>query len=249
MTISLKRSPSTSDGRTISLTTRFRGDVDPYFTGCGDDPSVLPGASGRRGGADFLVGWSTSPGSADDKNLEFQFNDWVYISGGRIQWTGGNAGDYVSFKMYAPATIVTSNAGSGNCNLSPLGGGANLVVPADGDGSHDVTDVDKIPVPAFDGNGNPNGYWNWDEPDEGRGSVSPSAVPGKGNCNLLDFDRDLVVWVARLQLIGDGSEPISPETTARKIYPPWKFRVDIHNAGASTLHCAWTMYLARKVTT
>ena len=248
----MAREPTTSDGRQILLTSRFRGDVDPYFAGCGDDPTKLtdsPPTDGRGEGMEFQLGWSTSPGSADDKNLEWQFNDWVYISGGRIRWVGGNAGDTATFKMYAPATTVTtaSPVNTGNCNLTDLGG-FNLITPAAGDGTHDVADADKVPVPAVDSEGSPNGYWDWDDPDEGRGSVT-AGTAGAAGCNLFDVSIDLVKWIVKMQLIGNGIEPISPETKARKIYPPWKFRLDLYNAGSSAIQVAWTMDLARKKTT
>lgn len=250
MSMSFKRKPQTSDGRDILMVTKFRGDVDPYFAGCGDDPTVLPGSNGRAEGPDFVDGWATVPSQAEDKSFEFQFNDWVYIAGGDIRWTGGKAGDWVDFDMYCPATVTTLNSGgTGNCNLAPQPSGYSVIVPAGGDGFNDVADSAKMPIPAYDADGKSNGYWDWDEPDEGRGTIVPNAQ-GKGNCNLLNIPVELVHWVARQQLIGDGVKNINPETKARKIYPHWKFRLKLHNAGASgPFHVAWTLDLARKKTT
>lgn len=232
--------PKTSDGRSIVLQTRFRGDIDPYFAGCGDDPATSPG---RGDGPAFVL----SSAVAGDTELVFQFNDWIYISGGDIRWGGGGPGDEATFCMFAPATTVAANAGSGNCNLVPAGG-YNVIIPAAGDGSHDVSDADKIPLPAYDSNGVPNGYWNWDGPNEGRGTVS--AAPGAdGNCNLIDIENILVVWIAKLQLVGDGIKQVRPETKARKIYPHWQFKAKLHNSGSSNLWLAWDLDLARKSTT
>ena len=236
--------PMTSDNRPIVLTSRFSGSLDPYFAGCADDPSL-----GRGKGLDFILDWTSAPGSPDDKVADWSFNDWVKVAGGNVVWTGGNPGDHVSFRMYAPATVVTaaSPANTGNCNLTNAGG-YNLITAAAGDGTHDVADANKVPIPSLDANGDPSGHWDWDSPDEGKGSVVAAAA-GSGGVNLLDIDTPLVKWIVHLQTIGSGIRPIKPETETRKVYPHWKFEVTAHNAGASgSLVVAWSMDLARKKT-
>jgi hypothetical protein len=220
------------------MTARFRGDVDPYFAGCGDDPNASPG---RGEGPLFLEGWDSAPGSPANKTFEFGFNDWIYIAGGDIYWTNGLPGDCVSFSMHCPASVVTPNGGgTGNCNIV-----SGVIVPAAGDGAYDLTTGN--PLPAYDSDGQPNGYWDWSEPDEGKGTITPN--PGSGNCNLIAAQYPLVNWVARLPLIGDGALVLTPETKARKVYPHWRFRLDLHNAGNSTVQLAWHLNTARKKTT
>lgn len=230
--------PRTSDGRPIGLDSRFRGDVDPYFAGAGDDE-----AQGRGKGAAFCTGWDADPGAPADKTVTFYFNDWVYISAGSVRWTGAEPLDTVDFKVYAPATPVVANPGAGNCNLVATGLGFNMIVPAAGDGSHDYSD--PVPVPAS----GDTGYWTWDEPDEGKGTVSPGS-PGASQYNLFDISLDLVQWVQQLQLIGNGVELLDPITKARKILPQWRFDVKVHTEGGhAPFHVAWHLNTARKKTT
>lgn len=231
MSIDLRQSPKTSDGRQIILPSRYRGDVDPYFAGC-DDAGNL-----------FVLNWSSSPGSPEDKNMEWSFADWVYISKGTIHYRNAGVGDYVAFKVFAPASTVSSNPGSGNCNLVATGLGFNVIVPAAGDGSHDLTSA--IPVPAT----GEDGYWDWDLPDTGSGNVTASVTPGAAQYQLYDAPLDLVRWVRKLPLIGDGSETLHPETKARRLLPHWRMKVELHNESLGQLQLVWHLDCARKKTT
>jgi hypothetical protein len=151
----------------------------------------------------------------------------------------------VSFYAYAPATTVTANAGAGNCNLVPTGLGFNLIVAAAGNGSHDYSD--PVPVPAFTSGGDPNGYWTWDEPDEGLGTVS-FVGDAKSPYNLYDAELPLVRWVAKMPMLGDGGEVMHPETKARKVLPQWRFKVTAHNEALGALHVSWHLDCARRNT-
>lgn len=239
MTMDLRTKPKTSDGRPIFLTSRFRGDVDPYFAGIADT------VSGRALGDLFLIHWATAPESADDKNLEWSFCDWIYIAKGTVRWKNAGPGDYLAFKVTAPATTVAANAGSGNCNLVDTGLGFNAIVPASGDGSHDFSD--PVPVPTFI-DGVEAGNWFWDEPDEGKGNC---AWVGDGNqtYNLYDANIPLVRWVGKLPIIGDGVTHLHPETKSRKVLPHWMLRVDVHNEALGQLQVVWHLDCARKKTT
>jgi len=241
MSMDLRQKPKTSDGRDIFLSSRFRGDVDPYFAGISDDP-----AGGRANGDLFVINWDVAPTDPEDKDLTFGFNDWVYLAKGTVRWTNAGAGDHISFKAFAPKTTLVANAGSGNCNLVEVVPGFNAIVAASGDGSHDYSD--PIPVPAYDDEGKPNGHWLWSEPDEGKGDMTFKG-DGKQGYNLYDIDIDLVRWIAKLPLIGSGVEELHPETKARKVLPHWRFRVDIHNESEGALGVTWHLDCARKKTT
>lgn len=233
--------PKTSDGRIIYLFSKFRGDVDPQDCGADDD------------GNDFCLGWDTPPVGADDLSLEWQFHDWVYVAAGSIRWSGAEAGDSISMKLSAKASTLTANVGAGNCdkNNTGLPPGAHIVLPAAGDGDWDIDlsadSAAPVIVPAFDASGEPNGYWDWDEPNTGRGTVSAGA-PGASPWNLFDFDIDLVKWVRHKQLIGSGVEVVDPHTKARKIPPQWTWRVDLHTGGGHSMHAAWGLSTGRKDT-
>ena len=239
MSISMKRSPTTSDGRPILMTSRFRGNVDPFFAGSGDNEN------GRGADALFEIHWDTAPGSAEDKELIFGFCDWIYIAKGTVQWCNAGPGDYISFYALAPGTTVTPNTDAGNCNLVPTGLGFNTIIPAAGNGSHDYSDA--IPVPAFDAAGDPNGLWQWSEPDTGKGTMT-FVGDGKQMYNLYDATLPLVYWVKKLPLIGDHSAMLQPETKARKVLPHWKFKVTVHNESLGALQATWHLDCARKST-
>lgn len=239
MSISMKRSPTTSDGRPIYLTSRFRGNVDPFFAGSGDNEN------GRGQDELFCIHWMSAPSTPEVKTFDFGFCDWIYIAKGTMSWVNGGPGDFISFYAYAPATTVVANAGAGNCNLIATGLGFNMIVAAAGNGSHDYSD--PVPVPAFDDDGDPNGYWAWSEPDTGKGEVS-FVGDGKSMYNLYDATLPLVYWVKKMPMIGDGTTVLHPETKARKVLPHWKFRVTVHNEALSPLQVSWHLDCARKST-
>lgn len=230
--------PRTSDNRPIYLTSKFRGGVDPYLCGAGDDE-----VNGRGMGTKFEAEWTSAPGSPEDKTVTFSFNDWVYVASGGVNWLDGELGDRIDMWVSAPASTVTANAGSGDCNLVATGLGFNAIVPAAGDGSHDVDTA--IPVPST---GADTGYWDWDEPDEGKGSITASATPGAAVYNLYDAELKLVHWVCNVPMIGSGALGLDPETKARKILPHWDFKTKVHTEGGHTFACAWWLNTARKKT-
>jgi hypothetical protein len=239
MSISMKRSPVTSDGRPIYLTSRFRGNVDPFFAGSGDNEN------GRGQDDLFCLHWATAPTEAEDKTQTFGFCDWIYIAKGTVQWCNAGPGDYVSFHAFAPATTVTPNTDAGNCNLVATGLGFNTIIPAAGNGSHDY--ADPVPVPAFNAAGEPNGHWLWSEPDAGKGDMTFKG-DGAQMYNLYDATLPLVYWIKKLPLIGNHSALLQPETKARKVLPHWKFKVTVHNESLGALQATWHLDCARKST-
>jgi len=244
VSISLVKAPKTSDGRTIIQSSRFRGDVDPYICGVGDDRT-----NGIGEGPAFNLGWTTQA-TPDDKEVAWVFNDWVYVSAGGIQWSGAVRGDWIDMWVEAPATASTPNGGgTGNATATELGGGAQAFVPAAGDGDTDLvlTDYSCAPVPSYDAQGNPTGYWDWSDPDTGSGVLTPSAA-GKGAYALYNFSPKLVHWVAKLSLLGTGQTLLDPQTKARKMLPHWQFKVKVHNTGHDDLDVIWGLNTARKRT-
>ena len=228
--------PRTEDGRQVVLTAQFQQNIDPYFAGCDDDGNL------------FLINWTIPPLFAEDKFMEWSFHDWLYISRAAITYRNASIGDYVSSKVIAKATNVTSNGGgTGNCNKVPSGLGFNIIVPATGNGAWDVLPQDMIPVPSLIPG---QGYWSWDEPDTGKGTVSPQ--PG-GNYNLYDADIDLIRWFRKIPLIGSGPTcgpvVLDPETKPRKVLPHWTIQVQVHNASMSAIELSWHLTCARKKTT
>lgn len=229
--------PKTADGKPIYLPNIFPGPVVLYYAGSADHAT-----NGRGQGDMFII----SSSAAEDKYLEFSFNDWVYLAGGYIKWTGAQAGDYVSMKLIAPATPVTAAPqNDGNCNVVN-----GIIVPADGDGAYDVNLDDAVPVPAQatatgDDEGLPNGYWDWSEPQTGKGTVTVGEV-GKARWHLLASSVDLTRFVSKMPLLGNSElDAMIPAIKPKKILPHWKLRVDLHNSAAKNLDLVWILVTAR----
>jgi len=232
-------SPVSNDGKLIMLPCMFPPGVQIYFAGCGDDP-----VNGRGAGVQFAL----SSDAAGDVVREFGFSDWCLLAGGDGASAGAELGDYATFEAVAPASVVTANpGGTGNCNLVPIGGGVNLIVPAAGDGSHDVDLATAVPLPAGKP-GEKSGYWEWDWPDTGKGSISPG-IPGKGEFHLLDVPRVLNRQCPKYQLLGERQFSLTiPAVNPSALLPQWRLRVTLHNGGHAGLKVVWGIVLARYVT-
>jgi hypothetical protein len=233
----------TSDGKPIVLTSHFPGGVYYYVTGAGD------GASTRGDGEACGIQVSgTDPSDPDP--IDVDFLDSLYLEGGILTWTNARYGDWISMGLVIPATPapVANGGGTGNCNLVALGGGAALIVPAAGNGAYDVDLATAIPVPAYnEESGAATGYWEWSDPDTGKGTVTASATPGSAKWNLLNFSPPMVRFINRFRLLGDGSLDLKPPIKPKKILPHWKFRTTVHSVGrpSGTLDIVWTLKTGR----
>lgn len=234
--------PKTSDDRPVFNPNIFPNGVTLQLLGCADSSTV------RGAGEEFVLTRST----VGDETKSFHFGDVLYLAGGQVSWSGADLGDNVTMGLAAPATAVTVNGSStGNCNLVPLAGGGNMIVPAAGDGSHDVDLAVAVPVPAWDDEegGEPTGWWDCTEPTTGRGVITPSAVPGAGKWYLFDVEIPLARFVSKLQLLGAGVMDVAiPNIKTKKILPQWRFDVVLHNASGVTVKVTWLVVASRKAT-
>jgi hypothetical protein len=207
------------------------------FVGAGDDRSL-----GKGKGTDFKS-QTTTQGTY---NVTSYFNDWVYIIGGNVVCNNAQFGDYVEFMMYAGASSTTPNGGgTGNCNLYSLGGGANLITAANGDGDYDVDlENDAIPVP----NANRQGFWDWDSPDEGLGTITPN-YNQKGWYDLYDFQISLNQHALKVWLLGNIQYKLRIDTIiSNKFLPHWTCKATIYNSGNANLDVVWFLAIGRMVT-
>ena len=235
--------PKTSDGKPIYLPNSFPGNVILYIAGSGDSSTVI-GA-----GQDFVAS-SEVAGTTD---VDWQFRDWTYLAGGGLYFEGAVFGDKVSMKLYAPATTVAvngSNTGAVNLYEVAPGSGLHIIVPSPNNtGTHDITSA--VPVPAYDEeNGEPaDGWWNWNEPDTGSGTMAP-AIDHVGKFELYDFPIDLSCFVKNMPMIsGDRHVNITvPAIKPKKTLPQWKFRVSVVNGGHADLKVGWYLVTARRKT-
>lgn len=225
--------PITVDGKRIMRSSAYSLGTRLYIAGCGDHRSNGTGKGPRfekEHAASGLSGWT-----------EFQFNDWVELGGGGMWYKGGVFGDYVTFRMFAPATEIVSNPGAGNCNQHASG----ILIPAAGDGAYDVDleTADKfIPLIASGG----NGYWNWSYPDTGLGTCE-AAPNGDGNCNLIPAEVAIHTYVADVGILGDGFLNVTfPGVDPTRFLPHWKMAARIYNCnGSHTIQLTWELEVAR----
>lgn len=182
--------------------------MNPYYTSSGDNLTA-----GTRGDGVRLV-YSHANGASETNSSTFRLLDYVQILGGQIRVSGSNPDDYLTFECSAPATNATPNgANTGNCNLYDLGmGGPAMIIPAAGDGTHDVdltTPINAnvaggpgqptlitqaVPVTASKDNGESEGFWNWN-----RVTGEITAAPNQdGAYNLYNFPIKLSRYVNKL---------------------------------------------------
>jgi len=147
--------PVEPDGKTIMVISPATEGTMTWFTSRGDDMVPTPPATGRGEGQAMSLSFD-GPGS---KSVEFQFSGATEIHDGRVWYTpvdNWTNADQFSFSVRIPAnTPVPNMDGTGNCNLVVVGPGMHAIVPASGDGTHDVDLATASPcypprgVPAY----------------------------------------------------------------------------------------------------
>lgn len=241
--------PVEPDGKPLVLTTPARLGWNTFFTSRGDDNSI-PGLPGRGEGSSFHLHFDAN--EVGTKTVDVQFAEPVEVHDGEVHWNPPNTGfgfdDFFTFRALIPATQVVANPGAGNVQAVPFYEFGNVLLPAAGNGSHDLALVDAVPIPAgVDENGEYGGYWDL-TPDTGE--VRVADVPGKGQWNLVDFD----ITVNLIKNVGLGNPRGVFDVNVYKteyFHPMWSLRLEVtrnlENAPAADLG-GWIM-LFRKVST
>lgn len=229
--------PTENDGRPVFVVSPSTTGWMTWFTGAGDDPAPTPPAKGRGTGTKLRLSFT----GAEVKTVDLVFSEPVELHDGEMFYTGTwELDDCFDFSAVIPATTVTPNAGAGNCNLVDAGG-YNVIVPAAGDGSHDVDLSSPMPVvPALGG-----GYW---EADQATALVTPSSTPGQSDWHLLDvpvesfFLRQMPMGhpLGKFEIDAYKAEWVSPAWSLR-------LRVDKQSAGAGEV-AGWLMLFREKST-
>jgi hypothetical protein len=146
------------------------------------DPSSLGFTTWFTGASDFAADEITFVGRGAGQPINW--SPCAVESGARGDAAAWTADDTFSISMQMPATVATPNGGgTGNCDLIPIGGGRNIIVPAPGTGTHDVDLAAAVPVAAWNQDQR-NGYWDL---DRYTGALTASATPGQANWHLFDF--------------------------------------------------------------
>lgn len=227
--------PKTADGKPIVLLNPCTEGLLTWLTGRGDD-AVLGRGRGPQMRLDF--------DGPEVKALEFGFSEPTEINDGQIWWrpsASWGPDDEFSLGVRMPATVAVPTPGTGNVNVVTLGPGAELYVPAAGDGSHTVDLAQAVPVAAKAR----NGYW---DVDDWTGAVAPSDSPGAASWNLLGFD--VLAYLVRSVSCGHplGVWDIDVYKT-EWIHQTWKLRLEVSkaSAGAGTIG-GWMLCFRESVT-
>jgi len=227
-----------SSGMLVSLAGPKQVDGSPYFSPCMFPSGVYLYITGAGDGTERGNGqaFQLSSETEENKVVEFGFLDWVLVAGGGVLVKGAQLGDHATMEVYCPATPVVPNGGNtGNCNVVN-----GIIVPAAGNGSYDVNLAQANPVltPLK------NGYWEWDFPLTGKGTVTLGA-PGQAGAHLIAADYPLTKFINKTPL-RDGHMDFTISAIEPKILlPHWKGKVTVHNAGHTGLEVAWYLTTAR----
>jgi len=169
----------------------------------------------------------------NDVDLEFAFIDAVYVTSGVGLIENAKLGDYIDFQVHAASSTVTENGGgTGNCNSVPTGLGFNIIVPAPGNGGHDIDLVDDANIVLAPDN---DGWWDWDFPHIGRGTVTPN-YEQKGHYNLFPVGMNLASFATKVPLLGSNVLNFGIQNVRAKMIPPhWHWHVTLHSHTADNM--------------
>ena len=209
--------PHELDGKMVLVSSPSTEGLMTWITSRGDD-LVTP----ARGGGQQLAFAVSAPGTY---SVDLEFMEPVELHDGQFTWHNPGVdwtqGDEFSLSVIMPATPLVANPGAGNCNLFPAGG-YNVIVPAAGDGSHDMDPKTAVPVPASGA-----GYWDVQERFGVTASdVTPSASPGTADWHLIDVPAQS--YFLRNICMGNPLGIFDVDVyKAEWISQRWKLRVDL----------------------
>ena len=225
--------PRSTDGRLNTLPTLFPATVQLTIIGAGDDP-----VNGNGMGTPFYH--TSSDGYLTQHTITWTHNDYLYLAGGQVSYSGAVLGDYIDYYIMAPATTVTTVSGTGNVNL--VGPGNVLIVPgANTNNQIDLTQA--VPVPNL----TMTGFWDWTPPTNGigKGTIVPN-LSQKGGYDLYTIQLQLTHPVTSLQMSGSHMfDLIIPALIPRKVLPQWLHKVIVTNSGHAGLEVLWLFTIAR----
>lgn len=235
--------PELQNGRQVTLLSTAPDDTFLYVTGNSDDAT-----NGVGEGPMFNL-TKVNQGSA---SLEFYFNDIMFVKGSIVKTYNTRLSDYMNYKLYAPASTITENGSStGNANLIE----SVYIVPAAGDGDYDIdlseNSTAPVLVPAAEG----QGYWNWDMPNLGLGTVSPAvnSVGGpSGDYDLFAIPLNLHSFLSKNTVLPQAPNIEStfnyvfPDTELAIVLPCWKHVASVYNSQSdNTIYAIWHLIAYR----
>lgn len=227
-----------TDGKQVVVTTPSSAGFKTWFTAAGDSGSVK--GAGQR----IRMSW-TAEEARGEKSVVLQFSEPIEIHDGQglikpvHSWSFD---DTISMKAILPSSSYSINTGSlGNCNAVDTGLGFHLIVPAAGNGGHDINLSTAVPVPAD----NNDGYW---DVDYNTGEITPSESPGEAKWNLIDVP----ITTAFLMKLPLGHNTGVLDVDVYKVewfHPNWRLEVVVDKQSAGLGEFAgWLLCFRRDVT-
>lgn len=228
--------PEEVDGKLLVTPTPSPGKGwKTYYTSAGDHAT-----NGRGKGTALEVSLS---GGGDTDNADITFNEPTWMHDGQVTWdpVSFDHTDSFSVSLIMPATVTVANPGAGNCNLVPITGG-NLIVPAGGNGSHDIDLAAATPIPTTA----ETGYY---DVDRRAGTVTASTTPGAASFNLLDFTIE-TFFIPHLRAGNPRGIFDVDAYQSEWISERWSIRLSgTKNSGGAGVMCGWVMVYRRNTTT
>ena len=230
-------SPEEVDGKLLVTPTPSPGrGWKTYYTSAGDHVT-----NGRGKGAELCL---EMQGGGDTLVANITFNECTFMHDGQITWNPADFDhtDSFSVSLIMPATPLTSTPGVGNCILVPVGAGANIIVPAAGNGSHTLDLLTAVPIPSTA----TTGYF---DADTTTGVLGFSATPGNAKYNLFDFEIQ-TFFIPKI-VMGNPRGVFDVDAYQSEwVSDKWSIRMECSkaSAGASAV-CGWVMVYRRNTTT
>lgn len=229
--------PREADKRPIFVNSPIPEGNMPWYCGAGDHA-----VAGRGMGQE----WTLEFTGTEDKSIEAGFLEPVWLHDGQLFYTP--VGDWAhsdrfDFGIVMPATVTTPNGTTtGNCNLFDTGMGFNLILPAAGDGTHDIDLDQAVPISA---GMDKNGYW---DVDVRTGDVTMSATPGAADFQL--YDIEIQAYFMRNMPMGNPLGVFNVEAYRSEwISDRWKFRMSVRRATDTPAQCSAWVFVFREKTT
>lgn len=205
----------------------------PWMTSFGDDVQGQTRGLGQKLEISF-----TNPGN---KNVEAAFMEPVELCAAEFQWLTASwaLDDLLNLVLVMPPTVATPNGGNnGNANLVAAGS-RNRIIPAPGNGTHDVNLAEAVPVPP-----GPQGNGGWIV-DQLTGQVTPAPAPGQGDFHM--YDQEVLNYVVRRLAMANplGAQQILLDQ-ALWISERWKLRFACNRVTTLTAKVNCTITLCRE---
>lgn len=209
-----------------------------YYTSAGDDPTL-----GRGKGEVLRVILA----GEDSGSKDLSFNEPTWIHDGELSWYPvGNFdhGDSFSVSIIIGANVpVVNPGGTGNCNLVEIipSSGQHAIIPAAGDGTHDIDLATLIPAPST----NKQGFF---DVDMETGDVSFSSSPGSADFSAYDFA--VQTFFVPKWLMGNPLGVFEVDAyQAEWVSERWKIRIEVDKQSPAAGEVGGGIMVYRKHTT